>query len=313
MQLSIPAILLKGLGSWAFYRGSILFYELQMTRSTRSQSGPFPRDASQFLSAMKIGSFLPSSYTALALKVAGVILILGTLVDFLVLTIPPNFLDNEWTVGLIGEWVSRGAIPLIGLALLALSRWFEGDDADSSRAIPQLALVISAILGLIFFLMAPLYFNSSRLVSAAQTRQINQQAAQAEQQLNALLEQQRDRVNSILSDQERLAQLEQQLKSLDLPADQQAQLKQVQETLAKVKNNPKLLDQEVAKARTQGMSQITETQQKALNDLQSSLRRDRLHMTVSSLLFSIGYLAIAWTGFSRNRKASPVKSRKRKR
>jgi hypothetical protein len=263
---------------------------------------------------MKIGNFLLSSYAALVLTVAGVILILNTLVDFLVLTFPPNFLDNEWVVGLISEWVSRGAIPLIGLALLAFSRWFERSDAETSgKALPQLALLISAILGLVFFLMAPLYFNSSRLVSAAQTRQINQQAALAEQQLDVMIEQQRDRVNSLLSDQEGLAQLEQQLKTLDLPADQQAQLKQVQETLAKVKNDPKLLDQEVAKARTQGMSQITETKQTALNGLQSALRRDRLHMTGSSLLFSIGYLAIAWTGLSSGRKSSPVKAKKRKR
>lgn len=268
---------------------------------------------------MKTGSFFSRPYPALILKVAGIVLILVTLVDYILLAIPPDFLNSEWLAALISSWVGRGTVPLLGLAIFFLGVWFEQRYTSSSSAnrfgrLSTLAFALSALLGIMFLVLAPLYFNSSRLTSAAQTRQINQQAAEAESQLDALLEQQRNRVSAIVSNKEQLAQLEQQLNTLDLPADQQAQLEQVRTTLEKVKSDPKALDQEVATARTKGLKQIQDKQKAALDKLQSGLRRDRIHTTLSSLIFAIGYLVIAWTGLSSgSAKVSRVKSRKHKR
>lgn len=248
---------------------------------------------------MKTGSFFFQTYNALILKAAGVILILGVLVDYVVLATPPNFLNSEWLASLISEWVARGAVPLLGLGLLFLGVWLDASDPNSStklKGLPNVALVLSALFGVLFLVLTPLYFNSSRLTSAAQTWEINQQATQAEQQLDNLLEQQRNRVNAIISNEDQLAQLQQQLNSSDLPEDQQAQLAQIKSTLDKVKSNPEALDQEVAKARTQGLNQIKEKQTQALSKLQSEMRRDRIHTTLSSLVFAFGYLFIAWTG-----------------
>jgi Tfp pilus assembly protein PilX len=255
---------------------------------------------------MKTGSFLSHSYYALMLKAVGVVLILGTLVDYVMLAVPPNFLNSQWLVNLISEWVGRGSVPLLGLAIVFLGVWLDRSRAESDalKGLPTVALVLSVLLGVLFLVMAPLYFNSSRLTSAAQTRQINQQAAQAEQQLNNLLAQRRDRVSAIVSDEAQLNRLEQELESLDLPEDQQAQLRQIQETLDKVKSDPKALDQEVAKARTQGQTEIQERQKTALNELQSEMRRDRLHITLSSLVFALGYLLVGWTGLGGTRSKS---------
>lgn len=259
---------------------------------------------------MKTGSFYSQSHIAFILKSAGVILILGTLLDYVMLAVPPNFLDSEWLATLISQWVGRGAVPLLGLAILFLGVWFDHRDTSDSgslKGLPTAALLLSALLGILFLVLAPLYFNSSRLTSAAQTRQINQQAAQAERQLNNLLAQQRERVNAIVSNKEQLNQLEQQLEGLeDLPADQQAQLEEIRKTLEKVKSDPKALDQEVAKARVQGMNQIQERQKSALDNLQSKLRRDRIQTTLASLIFAIGYLVIAWTGLGRGGAKSPI-------
>ena len=244
---------------------------------------------------MKTGSLFAQPYNALILKAVGIVLIAGTVLDYLVLLVPPNFLDSTWLGDLINEFVSRGAVPLLGIAILFLGIWLDRD-SDLSGPLPKIAFSMSALLGLLFLIMAPLYFNSSRLTSATQTRQINQQAEQAQRQLNSLIEQQQQRVSSIISNKTQLAQLEQQLDSLDLPADQQAQLQQVRATLEKVKSDPKALDQEAAKARTEGLKQIETRQKDALTKLQSELRRDRIHTTVSSLLFAAGYSAIAWTG-----------------
>lgn len=245
---------------------------------------------------MKTGSFTPQSHTALILKVAGVILILGTLLDYIMLAIPPDFLNSQWLADLINEWVSRGTVPLLGLGVLFLGVWFGRESGQTLRGLPTLAFLLSALLGVMFLVLAPLYFNSSRLTSATQTRQINQQAAQAERQLNNLLEQRRQQVNALVSNQDQLTQLEQQLNNTDLSEQQQAQLQQIKTTLDKVKSDPKALDQEVSKARTQGLQQIKDEQTAALDKLQRGTRRDRIHTTLSSLVFAIGYLVIAWTG-----------------
>jgi hypothetical protein len=260
---------------------------------------------------MKTGSFFSQPYIALILKVAGIVLIAGTLLDYIFLALPPNFLDSQWLANLINEWVARGTVPLLGLGLLFLGVWFEPDVESSRglRGLSKIALVLPLGLGLLFLVLAPLYFNSSRLTSAAQTRQINQQADQAERQLNATLERQREQVSSLVSNQEQLAQLQQRLDSINLPKDQQSQLQQAKETLKKVKSDPKALDQEVSKAHTEGLNRIKTQQTTALSQLQSQLRRDRIHTTGSSLLFAVGYLLIAWIGLGGNK---PMKAKKQR-
>ncbi len=256
---------------------------------------------------MKTGSFLSHPYYALMLKAVGVMLILGTLVDYILLAVPPDFLNSQWLVNLISEWVGRGNVPLLGLAIIFLGVWLDdrsSAESGSLKGLPTFALIFSVLLGVLFLVMAPLYFNSSRLTSAAQTRQINQQAAQAERQLNNLLAQQRQRVSAIVSNEAQLSRLEQELDSLELPEEQQAQLRQIRETLDQVKSDPQALDQEVAKARTQGQTEIQERQKSALSELQSEMRRDRLHITLSSLVFALGYLLIGWAGLGGTRSKS---------
>ncbi|MBW4465995.1 MAG: HpsJ family protein [Pegethrix bostrychoides GSE-TBD4-15B] len=270
---------------------------------------------------MKTSSLFTQPYNALILKAVGVVLIIGTLLDYLVMLVPPNFLDSTWLAALIKEYVSRGTVPLLGIAVLFLGVWLDRDpDAvGTDRPLPTAAFLLSALLGLLFLVMAPLYFNSSRLTSAAQTRQINEQAAQAQRQLNSLIDQQQQRVSSIISNKTQLAQLEQQLDSLELPADQQAQLQQIKTTLEQVKSDPKALEQEAAKARTEGLQQIETRQKEALTQLQSGLKRDRIYTTLASLLFAAGYAAIAWTGLGgaqtgtvRKRKAKTLKPNRAK-
>jgi hypothetical protein len=246
---------------------------------------------------MKAGSFFSQPYNTLILKAVGVVLIFSTLLDYVLLAIPLNISNNLWLADLIDEWVARGSVPLIGLAILFLGVGLDQrDEAIRLKGLPTLSFLIAALLGVLFLIMAPLYFNNSRITSAVQTRQINEQSKQAENQLNSLLAQQRERVTAIVSNQDQLAQLEAQLDNADLSAEQQAQLKQIKTTLDKVKSDPKALDQEVAKARTEGMKRIEEQQAEALAKLQPELRRERLHTTLSSLLYSVGYLGIAWMG-----------------
>ncbi|HEY9643989.1 MAG TPA: HpsJ family protein [Coleofasciculaceae cyanobacterium] len=242
-----------------------------------------------------------SRYTALILKVAGIILILGVLLDYIVLAFPANFLDNEWIVNLINQWVGRGTVPLLGIAFIVFGIWIERISGDvtqpkSRGALLTATLILSLLLGIIFLVFAPLHFNSSRLASAATTRKINDQAALAQQQLERTLTQQKDKVTALLGNEQQVEQLQQQLQSNQIPADQQAQAQQLRETLQKVKADPKLLDQELDKARTQGLGQIKQRQQQALDQAQSQVRNSRNQAVFSSLLLSVGYFTIGATG-----------------
>lgn len=244
----------------------------------------------------------PISYTALVLKVVGIILILGTIVDLVILAVPPDFLNQAWLSSLIEGWVSRGTIPLLGLALVLFSSWVSSQRSETkSRSQSRWllgALSLSALLGLIFLIMSPLYFNSSRLASAEATRSINQDAVAAQQQLETLLSQQRSRVSELLADEERVAQLQQQLESAQLPPDQQAQLQQVQETLKAVQADPKALDRKVEESRKTGLAQIQARQDQALAQSSQEMRKARIRVTLQSLVLAIGYLTITWAGIS---------------
>ncbi|NJO39289.1 MAG: hypothetical protein HC769_00230 [Cyanobacteria bacterium CRU_2_1] len=274
-------------------------------------------------------------FTALILKLAGIILILGTLVDFIFLTLPPNFLNNEWLSSWITECVGRGTIPMIGIALILFGVWVErsiGTDSASQkigRGWLLGSLILAGILGLLFLLSAPIYFNSSRLASAAASRRINEEATQAEQALNSQLEAlnsqlevQRAQVSALLSSPEQLAQLQEQLQNAELPAEQQQFLQEVQKTLQEVQANPGALDQKIEEARQEGLTQIQQEQaqvqqerEQAQAALTAQMRQSRLRVTTGSLLLAVGYLAIAGSGTGKPKsgksKAKTKKTRSR--
>lgn len=262
---------------------------------------------------MKAATQLNSlSFISLALKLAGLVLILGVLVDFIVIVIPPNFTDSQWLTNLISEWVGRANIPLMGLALIVFGIWIgqgAGTDAANEKSSSSWlvwSLVLSALLGITFLLLAPVYFRSSQLASAAETRQINQQAAAAEGQLDSQLELQRNQVSAVLSNQELLDQLQQRMDTASqLSEQEQTFLQQVQEILQEVKNDPDALDQKVEEARQQGMQQIQAEQQKAIDNLTNEMRKSRIRITLSSIVLAIGYFIVAGSGLSAARQSNP--------
>lgn len=243
------------------------------------------------------------AYTALILKLAGLLLILGVAVDFIVLMIPANFLDSNWLSNLLSEWVGRGTIPLIGLALILFGFWVEQRHESTLRGQATnrggwfWTFALSGFLGLLFLILAPVYFRSNQLASASITREINEAAASAENQLDSELELRRNQVSALVGNQELAAQLQQQLQAADqLSSEEQAFLQEVQDTLEQVKDDPNVLDQKVEEARQQGLARIQEEQQQAITERTGSLRQSRIRVTLNSVLLAVGYLLIAVQG-----------------
>jgi hypothetical protein len=251
---------------------------------------------------------------SLLLKLAGLALILGIVVDYLTLAMPPNFLNNEWLANLIDQYVGRGVVPLLGLALLFLGTWV--DSLDGRSVIQKLtapAVTLAMVFGLMFLLFTPLYFNSNRLVSAATTQKINQEAETAAQTLDRQLAMRHGQVKALMGNEEQLDALKADLANQQINPDDRAQLQDLKETLDRVKNDPKLLEQEVLKARNTGIKAIQDRQNAAKAELQAQMRGSRIRITSISFVLAIGYLIIGWTGFGVLKGAQPKRAGAKKR
>jgi hypothetical protein len=254
--------------------------------------------------------------TALTLKVVGIICILSFVVDFLILLLPFQPTDRVWQINLGTALVDRGIVPLVGLGLLFAAYWIDGADTASDR--PQgidlrfPALILSSILGLMFLLIFPLHLNNVNQAKTQTLNRITQEADQAESQLNARfsqlqaqltteqgkaqLEQLRNQTKAqfseILKDEQKYKQA---LESAQIPAN-------IKELLKKAKTDPQLLDKaieqqtDIQTLRTQQLSQVRQRRDEAEKQAKDTAWKSGLRIGISSLLLSIGYIIIGWTG-----------------
>ena len=254
--------------------------------------------------------------TALTLKVVGIICILSFFVDFFILLLPFQPTDRVWQINLATALVDRGIVPLVGLGLLFAAYWIDSADAGSDR--PQAidlrfpAVILSSILGLMFLLIFPLHLNNVNQAKTQTLNRIAQEADQAETQLNNRLSQLQAQLNTeqgkaqldqlrtqtkaqfseILKDDQKYKQA---LESSQIPAN-------IKELLTKAKTNPQLLDKaieqqtDIQTLRTQQLSQVRQRRDEAEKQAKDSAWKSGLRIGISSLLLSIGYIIIGWTG-----------------
>ncbi|WP_066384283.1 MULTISPECIES: HpsJ family protein [unclassified Anabaena] len=251
---------------------------------------------------------------ALTLKVVGTILILSFLLDFLVLLLPFQPTDRLWQINLATALVDRGIVPLVGVGALFTGYWMQdaGEGGAKGFGLRLPVLVLCSILGLIFLLIFPLHLNNVRQASVQTVNQINRDAEQAENQMKNQLSQ----VQAQLNNEQGKAQLEQlrnqakaqftellqdeqkyqqALKNPQIPAAQK-------ELLKKFKANPQELDQFIAQQTdpqglaNQRLNQIRQRREEAAKQAKDNAWKSGLRIGMSSLLLSIGYIIIGWTG-----------------
>jgi hypothetical protein len=236
-----------------------------------------------------------SPFTALTLKVVGLIMIVSSLLDFIILAIPFEPLKPEWQLGFTTQIVDRGIIPMVGLALLVAGYWVGNSSGGSSTepksSVQDLrfwAFLLSSLLGLIFLLLVPLHFINISKQSGEALKQIDQKASQAEVQLDTQTKQ----VDAIVKDPQKLSELERAIESGQVQGEQLARLQALREQLQTFKKDPKTLKQQVEAAQTQIRSGKLKAQDRAKTEaLKLGLRTG-----LSSLLLAVGYSAIGWTG-----------------
>ncbi|BAZ51244.1 hypothetical protein NIES4103_38930 [Nostoc sp. NIES-4103] len=253
--------------------------------------------------------------SALTLKVVGIILILSFFLDFLILMLPFQPTDRGWQINLATALVDRGIVPLVGLGMLFVGYWIdEASAGDRPQAVGLRfpALIIASILGLLFLLIFPLHLNNVNQAKGQLINQINQRADAQENQLKAQANQLQAQLNTDQG-KAQLEQLRNQRKTLltGILQDEQ-RYKQIidnpqapaelKDLLKKAKANPQELDKAIARQfdiqslQNQQLSLIRSQKEQDEKQAKDNAWKSGLRIGISSLLLSIGYIIIGWTG-----------------
>lgn len=240
-----------------------------------------------------------SPLAATALKIVGVVTILSSLLDFLVLLIPPNFLDAQWQLNATTQIVDRGIVPLVGIALLLAGFWIDrsaGTAKASGSLLTDLrfwACAIASLLGLVFLILTFLHVNNVRITAQGALAQVEREANQAREQLGQRLEgelnQQQSQLQSLLEDE---ALLQQAIEAGQLP-----------EEIQQFQNNPEglneFLTQRAGEAQQEIETEIGTRREDARAQVRQEAIKSATRISISSLLMSIAYIVIGWTGLRR--------------
>lgn len=253
-------------------------------------------------------------FTALALKLVGVIMIVSSLLDYISLAIPPKIDSGdafrEWQWVTTTQVVNQGIVPLVGIALLVVGYWVANSMGASSREqkspVAQVrfwAFIVSSILGLIFLLLVLLHTSNTLWRSSQNFKKIEAQATQLETQLD----QQSQQIGTVLQqlkDPEKRTQAEQELKQIEEAIEKgqvpEAQLPQVQAQAQIVKNlleaskqNPDTAPDEF---KDKNLNKILTQKKEAESQVKSQVWKPGIKTIINSLLLAIGYVAIGWMG-----------------
>ncbi|MGL5134454.1 MAG: hormogonium polysaccharide biosynthesis protein HpsJ [Planktothrix sp.] len=250
-----------------------------------------------------------STATSLILKLVGVILIFSSLVDFLVLLIPPNFLNRGWQISVTSDLVDRGIVPMVGMALVFIAFWMDAATEGNVKPAKPLASLrfwvslLASLLGLLYLLLFPLHLNNTRLARAEALAEINQQATQAQTQLenqigSTQFQQQIQQRKTQLKDQ--FAGLSQNPEALNQALANPNLPPEVRQILEQSKSNPQaveeFLNQQADNLPTQLSTQIRDRKQELETQAKTQSLKSSLRTGISSLLLAIGYITLGWTG-----------------
>ncbi|MEM6424915.1 MAG: HpsJ family protein [Cyanobacteria bacterium P01_H01_bin.119] len=240
-----------------------------------------------------------SPLAVISLKLVGKITIVASLIDYLVLLLPPQFLNTQWQLATTTQLVDRGIVPLVGIALLFAGGWIEGNLGIASRNRNLLidsrfwACILASLLGLLFAALTVLHPNNVRITSRDALGQIGTQANEASTQLEQRFTQQRDQLSVLLANED---QLQQAIESGQIAPEQLGFLQQFQGDPAGL---DQFLEDQLGQAREQAESQISTRRTQAEQQIRQEAWKSGIRVAISSLLLAIGYIVIGWTGLRR--------------
>lgn len=233
------------------------------------------------------------------LTAAGFLIALAAALDFITLLLDPTPSSVDWRLSTLTQLVDRGVVPLLGFSLILLGGWLRvvTEGASRKRSIGALTIVVfisCGVLGLVYLGIAPFHFRDSGIASNNAVTQLNRQVEQAEQQLDARLNQEITAISGLVGNDSQIQQLQNPRGNLT-----EAQQKQVNELLAQVeefKKDPTALEERAKQSREQFLSRIRLQKEELEAQIEQNFWKSAIRIPLSSLLLSIGYLFIAING-----------------
>lgn len=254
-----------------------------------------------------------SPFTALCLRVAGLVMIFTGLLDYLFIAIP-DASNPQWQLAFTTQSVDRGITPLLGIVFLATSYWLQSATATQGEQIRQprwrdlrfLSLLLSALFGFLFVALIPLHLLGLQSYQSDILSKLDQQSTPIVGQLSSQLEQ----LQKLKDEKDADKKIEDTLKQISailqtgslngetLTADQLGQVRQRQQELSmlkQLKGDPKALDEQIAQLKKQQEALQKDKEAEVQRTKRESLSQGA-RVGLRSLILAIGYIFIAWSG-----------------
>jgi hypothetical protein len=244
-----------------------------------------------------VSSFL----TPLALKTAGAVLILSSLIDLVfMLVFPPENLvldGGRWWLYATSQLVDRGLLPLVGIAFMVTGDWIKivstEDGGDRGNIWRIGTFVLASLLGLIFVLIIPFQLNTTNEFKTQELGKISKEVTQIEAGIKNNLKQ----INAQSKDKlkEQITAIDKELKGTQIPPERLTNLQITKSKLELLLNDPK----KFAAESEQNLQQLQKQKQKVETQASERMLKTGVRTSLASFLLAIAYITIGWTGLKR--------------
>ncbi len=244
-----------------------------------------------------ISSFL----TPLALKTAGAVLILSSLIDLVfMLLFPPENLGtdiNQWWLYATSQLVDRGLLPLVGIAFVVTGDWIKivstEDGGEHGNGWRIGTFSFASLLGLIFVLIIPFQGITTNTFKEKELKSITERVTQIEKGLQEETKQ----INAQGKDKikQQITLIDNELKSGAAQGQRAAELQLNKSRLELFVNDPK----KFAEASEKNLEQLRKQRSKAESQANERMLKTGVRTGLASLLLAIAYITIGWTGLRR--------------
>lgn len=214
------------------------------------------------------------------LRWVGYTLLILTLIDLVILVIPPQFTNPVWEFQTIGAIIERVAVPLIGFVLI----FYGGKNLRAKWELPVLKIlsILTLLFGIFLFLLIPLGVINTFRINRQSNTQINTQVEQRITQIQQV-QQQLEQATTAEQMEDLLGRLDTQGRSPEIQSTQQ---------LEEIKNQ--LSDFVTRTERTTQTQAQTTRKNRQMLLLKNSIKWN-LGALISGILFIAIWKSTAWT------------------
>jgi hypothetical protein len=236
--------------------------------------------------------FNSSLVTSLAFKTAGMVLIISTIMNVILATLPYQLNEVKWWAMVGAELLNRGFYSLVGIVFLIVGKWIETLSKESGRGGNQNwffpAAVASVVFGIMYLAVIPFQIIAANGDRDKAFDEINQKFGRTEAAIKERLSVVEDKTKA----QQQIAALDQQIKSGQVQGPNLETLKQEKALYEKLSADPT----ELKKKSAQLLGQIDEERKFVTNQVNANLFKTGIRGSLFSLLLAAGHLFIGFTG-----------------